>query len=443
MILHAGSEGAGPNISIVRLPALIKTPFTLSRQELWAHRGRLQQMGLMFGSQLGVGVLGFLIKGVQTRGLGPEDYGLYALFSAITTFSVLFFDLGFFGSLKVLVAEEKQEERTREYFGVGTLLTLFLGVLYGVFLWVAAGFVDGLFGVQLGHILRLIAPLVFVLTFRQMTTDITVGANRIGVHASFDLLNKGLFLLVLLALFRWGSFDLFTVILLNMLAFLPAIILTLVLLKPRFRHLWERYREVAEKRRVFGKAHYTGLIIDQTTYKLDQLFIPYFVNATQLGFYSLAGMICSPMVMMSRAVSHSLFKRFAEADRISPRVWFYNTVWLVLSMGVLILLAGFLVELLFGKAFVTVANYVWPLALAYFFQGMYQPLTFLTAKAQGKAIRNVSILDAGINIGGNLLLIPPFGVQGAIWTSILAKGTHFIGLYYFYRAYLKDGGRLS
>lgn len=100
-------------------------------------------------------------------------------------------------------------------------------------------------------------------------------------------------------------------------------------------------------------------------------------------------------------------------------------------------LAQPLVEWFFGIQYARVSDYAIGLGIAAVFQGLYQPFNFLSAKSKGKMVRNVALIEAFINVVGNLVLIPIIGVMGAIYTSIVAKGVHFLGKLYYYRQYLK------
>jgi O-antigen/teichoic acid export membrane protein len=139
--------------------------------------------------------------------------------------------------------------------------------------------------------------------------------------------------------------------------------------------------------------------------------------------------------MVSQAFSNTFFKRFSHEDRIPQTMLILNIGWLVLSGVGLWLLADWLVPILFGEDFAIVSEYAKGLIFAYFFQGLYQPYMFLTAKSKGKAIRNIDFLEAGVNLAGNILLIPWIGVWGAIYTSILAKFIHYAGKLWLYHRY--------
>jgi O-antigen/teichoic acid export membrane protein len=281
------------------------------------------------------------------------------------------------------------------------------------------------------------APLTLVFPLHFMIHALTIGANRIYPAALLDVAAKSLFLIPLFILYKAGDLALGEVIFLNLTTLLIAIIAVFIFLKPTFQNLQKHYETLRAKNRTFGWHFYIGAVTNQTTYRLDELFISLFINTTQLGFYTLASIICTPMAMLSKSFSSSMFKRFASSQRIPPKVFVYNFIWLVACVAGFYFLADLIVQFLFGGAFALVAEYVVLLSIAYFFQGAYQPYTFLYAKSMGKSLRNVAFAEAIVNVVGNIVLILIMGIYGVILASILARLVHFAGLTYYYRQYLK------
>ena len=417
---------------------MLKNAFLSGINEYRKHDKLFFQTGILFSAQIAVIGLGLLIKGIQTRSLGPEDYGLYAFFGSLIGFTVLIFRFGFFTSIKVLLANNEDAGKEKEYFGAGVILAILVGLLFAGFLFVLSYFVDGVFNIEFGSILRLVSPLCFVLTFQYLVSEVSIGSNKVENSAIFDVLSKILFLIPLAALFFYKDLTVTKIIWLNLGAVFITLIFVLIRLRPSFENLSYRLREVWAKNKTFGFMAYIGSASNQITFRLDEILIAFFVNLTSLGFYTLAAIICSPMVMLSKALSSSLFKQFAIRDKIPTKVFVFNTVWLVFCVAFLYFISKYIIVLIFGNEYAEVATIVIPLSIAYFFQGMYQPLIFLSAKSQGKAIRNVGLLEAFLNIAGNLILIPLYGVTGAIVASIVAKFVHFIAKLYYYRTYLRE-----
>ncbi len=398
----------------------------------------VRQTVALFASQILMIALGFLIKGIQTRALGPEEYGLYAFFGTVTSIFAIFFRFGHYHSIKVLLAENKDPEKERQFFGLGLISALAIGILYAISIFLISFLIDWHFGSEYGRIFRVFAPFTIVYPLQFMIHDLSIGSNRVYPGAVMDVGSKALYLIPLYVLFRNGTLGLEEAIFYNLLTTLIALLAVVIWLRPGWADLSVLYAVLKKKNREYGWPFYWGIISNQTTYRLDEVFIATLINTTQLGFYSLAGLICSPMVMLSRAFSQSLFKRFANSAAIPSKVFRYNFLWLTFALIAIYFLARPVVLFLFGPEFDQVADYAIWLSFAYFFQGAYQPFTFLSAKSQGKALRNVAFAEAAVNVAGNLILIWFFGIYGVIAASILARFVQFSGLFYYYRKYLRD-----
>ncbi len=406
-------------------------------KDLLNHKKVVGNTAILFSSQILVLIIGLGIKTIQVRALTTYEYGLLTLFGTITSVIVLFFHYASFSSLKVLLANNEDKKKEKEYFGLGIIIACILGVLFSFSLFGISFFVDDFLDVEVGEILRLLSPFCFILPFQFFISEITIGANKLKRLASFHLFSRLLFIVSLFVLFRGDLLNVELIIILNLLSWLVSTIVVLFGLTPSFSNLKENLNTIKEKNKSFGISYYYGAIVNQSTFKLDELFITYFVNITQLGFYTLASIICSPMTFLSRAFVNSIFKKLALKDRIPIRVFVYNTLWLGFCILFLYLCSDFIVSTLFGEEYMQVSVYILPLSIAFLFQGMYAPFSFLTVKSKGRELRNVAYAEAFVNVFGNILLVPTIGVLGAIYASILARFTHFVGLWYYYNKMIK------
>ena len=406
-------------------------------KDLLNHKKVVGNTAILFSSQILVLIIGLGIKTIQVRVLTTYEYGLLALFGSITSFIVLFFHYASFSSLKVLLANNEDTKKEKEYFGLGIIIALVIGVLFSLLLFYISFFVDDFLQVEIGGIIRLLAPFCFILPFQFLISEIAIGASKLKSLAVFHLFSKGLFIFSLFILWKGSGLNVPLIVLLNLLSWFVATTAVLLGLKPSFKNIKENLRLVNTKNKSFGLSYYYGAIVNQSTFKLDELFITYFVNITQLGFYTLASIICSPMTFLSRAFVNSIFKKLALKDRIPIRVFVYNTLWLGFCVLFLYLTSDFIVSKLFGEEYMQVSVYILPLSIAFLFQGMYAPFSFLTVKSKGRELRNVAYLEAFVNIVGNIILIPILLVEGAIYASILARFTHFVGLWYYYDKMIK------
>lgn len=396
----------------------------------------IQQVAILFASNILLIVVGFGIKKIQTQQLGDINYGEYAFFISLVTFLSLFFRFGFFVSLRNLLAQNHNIIREKKLLAIGFIMAAVNGIGLSIAVWLLSFFVNDLFQTNIGDSMQIFAPLTIIYPFYYLFNSYGVGINNVKIIATYNNLPKLLFLIMLLI--SLNNLSINTVLFFNLISTFIIILYFLIKLKPQFYSTKKYWNLLWLKNQKYGFHYYTGAIANQTTYKLDELFIAYFKNTTLVGFYSLALLITSPMVLMSQAISQSMYKQYSNLKRIPKKIFIYNTIWLLACILFLYLFSDYIVNFLFGAEFESVSKYVFYISFALFFQGLTSPYSFLAAKSKGKEIRNVAFAEAFVNITGNIILIPLLGVEGAIITSIVAKLTNYIFFRYYYKQYLKE-----
>lgn len=397
-----------------------------------------KQTSTLYFTQIIALLLGVFTGIINTRVLGPEGYGILAFFIAITSFTVLFFRFGFFSASGLLIAQAKDEKKERELIGASIIIALFVGASYSFFMLFLSFFVDSIFHTNIGWILRCTSFMLIALPFSMLIPQIGRGTNKIEQMSLFNVIPATVYLLGALMLLKLIQIEPFHFILLHIFATITGIFVVIYLFHPLFTNIKANLKEIWKKTKEYGFHLYLGQIAGQSTYQLDKIFITYFVNTTQLGFYSLAMAITAPMVGLSTSLSMSLFKGFVNTERIPKKVIYYNFLWLAACVAVLTIFGKFIVVLLFTEKFLPTVPLIFPLALASFFQGMYQPYNmFLGAKGKGKWMRNISISQAIFNILGNFFFIYYMGTMGAAIASAIATFIAYTGHKYYYHKYLK------
>lgn len=406
------------------------------KRDLKGKTGR--QTSTLYLSQIIALFLGIFTGIINTRVLGPTGYGILAFFFAITSFTVLFFRFGFFSASGLLIAQAKEERKERELTGASVITALFIGVSYSFFILFLSFFIDDIFHTNIGWILRYTSFILIAFPFSMLIPQVGRGMNKIERMSLFNVIPKVIYLLGALMLLKIIPIEPFHFILLSIFSTIIGVLVVIHSFHPIFTNIRANLKEIWKKNKEYGFHLYLGQIADQSTYQLDRIFITYFVNTTQLGFYSLAMTITAPMVGLSTALSMSLFKEFVDMDKIPKKVIYYNFLWLAACVVGLTVFGKFIVVLLFTEKFLPTVPLIFPLALASFFQGMYQPYGFLAAKGKGKWIRNVAYAEAINNIIGNVFLIYFFGAFGAAVTSAISKFIHWVMLKYYYGRFIKE-----
>lgn len=396
----------------------------------------IKQVAILLASNVLLIVLGFGIKKIQTHQLGVISYGEYAFFISLISFISLFFRFGFFVSLQNLLAQNQNKIREKKLLAIGFVIALINGLALSICIWLFSNFVNDIFNTDIGKSMQLFAPLTIVFPFYYLFNSYGTGTNKLRINALYNVLPKALFFLLLLLFLDKLNLD--VIIFFNLISTLIIILLFYLKIKPNFSNFKYYCNILWLKNNRYGLHYYKGAIANQTTYKLDEIFISYFKNTKLLGFYSLALLVTSPMILMSQAINQSMFKRYSELKKIPNNIFIFNTLWLIACVLFFYQFGDFIVNILFGEEFKSVSKYTFYISFALFFHGLSTPYSFLAAKSKGKEIRNVAWAEASINITGNLVLIPLIGVEGAIITSILAKITNYILFRIYYRRYLKE-----
>ena len=101
-------------------------------KDLLYHKKVASNTTILFVSQILVLVIGLGIKTIQVRALNAYEYGVLALFGSITAFLVLFFNYASFDSLKVILANNDDNEKEREYFGIGIIIAAIFGFFFSL-----------------------------------------------------------------------------------------------------------------------------------------------------------------------------------------------------------------------------------------------------------------------------------------------------------------------
>jgi O-antigen/teichoic acid export membrane protein len=357
----------------------------------------------------------------------------------IIALSALFFRFGFFSSGSLLLAHFTDEIKQRELIGALLIVSIFIGIIYSSFIFTLSFVIDNIFKTNINEILRILSPILLIIPFQFLIPQISQGTNKINLLAYFNLLPKVIYVICLLSLFRYFSLNVTSLILLHIAALSSSILVIISRFKPLFNNLKINLKNLWNKTLEYGFHVYLGQIADQSTYMLDGILITYFVNTTQLGFYSLAGAITLPMAILSQSLSVSLFKDFVNKDRIPNKVFHFNLCWLGGCVIGFLIFGKFIVVLLFTDKFLPVVPLLVPLAFAAFFQGMYQPYNrFLGAHGMGLWLKNMSFLATTLNVVFNIILIPLYGVIGAAIASVISRFSSFIAHRYYYKKFVSD-----
>jgi O-antigen/teichoic acid export membrane protein len=393
-----------------------------------------KQTTILFTSQVLNMLLGIVLDVVNTRILGKENFGSFSFINAIIFSAVMFFDFGIFFSGSRLLAYSKNNDEERSLSGALLLITLAIGFIFSVTIFISSYILDPIFGTNVGFSLRVVSLLALVYPFQALIPMICRGSNLINKLAVYNVLPKvvyfGLILLFINNLNYTISFALFSI------SIIIGTIIIIMQIKPDLKNFKDNLNLIKKEFKEYGSKVYTGNIINNLSQYFDRWLISYFINTSSLGSYTISMRITNQIRLVSNSLSISAFKEFADSDKISRSTLNLNLFMLISFSLILYIINPFLIDLLFGKEYIDVVSIIPVLILAMFFGGLTYPYTaFLHAKKKGDYVRNIAIFSPLLNIVLNCVLVPVFGVIGAAWSlvgSLLLS--YFLNLFYYKKA---------
>jgi O-antigen/teichoic acid export membrane protein len=395
----------------------------------------VRQTSYLFLCQV-IGIfLGFGVNLINTRYLGPVDYGLYAAAFAVTEFATLFLDFGFFSSgARVLALKQNSPEQRQKLIGALILIAIVLSCLGALVLWGVSFFALRLLNAPIGPLLRWFSLLLGLLTFQTLVESTCRGTGRIESLSLYNISSKGFGLVLLGLAIASGVYTLPLAMAASLVGSFVASVHVLYGFRPKFANLSPALRELWRDLKVYGFHAYTGDLACTASSRTDSLILSHFVNATAVGYYRLAALIMTPMITFSRSLSTTLFTRFALSKRISFRVFAANGAWLSLCFLGVALAGRPIVQRIFGSRYDRVSDLLPLVALACLSSGLTQPLNkFLGAQGKGRYLRSIALLISVCGLVLNFALIPRYGIMGACYAGALGMFINLLLHFYYYR----------
>lgn len=176
--------------------------------------------------------------------------------------------------------------------------------------------------------------------------------------------------------------------------------------------------------------------------RVDQIMIMNMLDAEELGLYSAATKIFEGWVMLIYVLSISILPlvvRLKESSIKNYDVAFSNLYSMVIWASIFVALittyfSDEMVMLIFGPNFLGAATVLSLLMWAAVFAGVNSlNARYFTAENMEKKIAHRAVASLIVNVSLNFILIPAYGIEGAVWATMLSL---FVGAFlmdYFYK----------
>lgn len=399
-----------------------------------AKKKKARQIGSLYTSMvLGI-IIGIGVSVINTRLLGPQQYGDLKFLQNLFAFVVTFLTLGVFVSGSRLLALKKNEQIKNQLVGNLLILASAISVVLIIALFIFSFFEGQIFHNELGRIIRIFSPLLFVFPFQLCLQNIMQGDNRIYELSIFRLSPRILYLLAAIAFNYFVPLSLTSALGIQLLALALIILVMIIRFQPKFVNIKKNISIIWEENKTYGFHDYIGTLAGVASASLAGFSISYFIDNTNVGFFSLALTTTMPLTMIPNAVGTTFFKDFANRDSIPKKT---TAVTLVLSIGALIfflLIIKKVILLLYSAEYSSVIPLAYLVSIGCIFHGFGDYINrFLGAHGKGKQLRNGAFAVGVSNVLGYILLVYFFGVKGAAITKLISGIIYCGMLYYFYK----------
>ncbi len=403
-------------------------------KELLKQDNILQSVFLLSTTVLGL-FLGFVINSILTRVLGNVNYGNYALITNVFVFCQVVFNFGFYYVISRLVAISKNQEKVRGYYTIGIFISFILFCFMTISVLVYAYWSDSIVKSGLTKVLILTIPFSWIYLFTNLNENYLQGDNKINLLSWSRILPKIIYVIFLTYIFfNYKSIGLEWVLILNFLSFIISYMYVIVKIKPSLMSLKRRWREILLANKRFGLDIYLGSIVASGSASLSGILIGYYgINNTQVGYYTLATLLVSPLSLIPNIIATVQFKKFAINDRIDNMTTTFTFVLSIILFILIYLLSDFLIKFIFGLEYIEAVPILKVLSLGYLLYGIGDFYNrFLLSKGRGKELRNASFLVGITLLLGNFLFIKYFGAMGASYARIASGLIYSLVIYYYY-----------
>jgi len=391
-------------------------------------------ISMVFGIIIGIGV-----SIINTRLLGPKQYGDLKFLQNLFTFVVTFLTLGIFVSGSRLLAQKKNVEIRHQIIGNLILLSTVISVVFIIILLIFSFFEEQIFNNELGRIIRIISPLLFVFPFKLCMENIMQGDNKIYELSVFQISPRLLYIIGAIVFNYFVPLSLSSALMVQLLALAILILIMITHFKPEFINVKKTLLIIWQENKTYGFPVFIGILANVATGYMAGLSIGYFIDNTNVGFYSLALTITTPLALIPNAVGTTFYKDFANRDLIPKKTTVVTVILSLTSLLFFFLIIKKIILLLYSSEYSDVVSLSYLISIGCVFRGFGDYLNrFLGAHGKGREIRNGAFANGISNVLGYIVLVYALGVKGAAITKIGSDFIYLYMMYYYYKKFQKE-----
>ena len=397
-----------------------------------------RQAAILYVASLSGIVLGVLSSIVNTRYVDPEVYGDVRYVQNILNFISSILLLGFFQSGSRLLALSDSIKYSRQIKGCMVVILSVTVAIQMLFCYI--GGLVHLEKTNLSQLFWISIPVCgYPLLLNYMNTT-AQGDNQIIRLSMSRLLPALLYVPIAYVVYKYFGATAQKMILMQWGIASIVLLSIIISTRPSFDNVKSVWSKLKKENRSYGSQLYIGSLVMVTTNYIAGITLGMFnQNNTEVGFYTLALTVTSPLATLPAIIGTTYFKEFSRQAQIPKKVMRATLLLTLVSCVLFIILIKPVVGFLYPKQYSSVGLYAIILSVGYSMHGFGDMINrYLGSHGEGRSIRNASIANGIFKVFGFTVLVYFFNVYGALITIVACDAIYMCTLIYYYRGIVKD-----
>lgn len=385
-----------------------------------------------------------LLRIVLGKELGPTGLGLYTLVFTIYMFGMQFAAFGIGAALTKYIAQYNDEPmKIRELVTSGVAGSIVSGFVMGVLLYLLSGIIAIQFfnSPDMTDLLKISALCFPFLAMQKAVIGTLNGLRRMKWFAVVNIVQNVSVLGITVILVLWLNMDITGAVFGFVLPTIVVGLFSLAFVKDYFTTSPKLVHTIFKEISCFGFYVVLANSIGLINTNIDNLLIGYFMNETEVGYYSVAIIFMMGITILpqsvQRIVTPSIATYYGKRDFGNIRKLIKSTAIktftiIVFISAFLALFGKFMIVSIFTDEFVPAHTPMLVLLIGYSIFAVFIPIGgCLASIGKVQILYWIGAMSAILNILLNITLIPQFGIVGAAGaTSISLIFIRITNLYF-------------
>lgn len=382
--------------------------------------------------------LGVLVSIVNTRFLEPSSYGDVRYVNNIIAFFSGIFLFGYFVSGSRLLALAKDKDEANKIKG-GLVFILGITIILMIVVMLISGFIhDYCLHKKFYYLFYLVVPVCGSTLLLNYINTSSQGDNSITTIAFARLLPQLIYIIIAFLVYKYSGASAEKMLLLqNGIAVIILLLLLIFKNSPNFSSLKQTLYKLKDENKKYGLQVYYGSLANLSIQYIAGVSLGVFGNDnTNVGYYTLALTVTSPLMMLPNVIGTTYFKQFAHQSFIPRKLLLGTYLMSIASLCAFIILIYPIVDILYNDSYANVAFYASVMAIGFTLHGLGDVYNrFLGAHGKGSYLRNAAWISGFISLVGYTIGIYFYGITAAIITRILSSSIYYFSLLFYYRKF--------